>query len=473
VPVPDETPAVDPALLAAPGLKVRWRAATASGGDRRLIRRGDGLAIPSLQTDGLALALLDATSGQELWRTPAPRGVTWSDLSIGETHAVVSGFADERLTASYLRLADGAVVWQRALVGLGEVAVGDDGTGLFAHGDGSCLTRLIDPTTGELLQGAFAGERFHRYPPGGGPHGPDECRRDLRLLGLHAGRPIVEYRDDTSGRMRVGAVDTARGDAGPPRLRWSLELAGRHVGTAQQDDRGAVLWSDDGPLVVVRVDFGSGRVAWRRELARAEGCVEPYRPARVVDGALLIQACGAVERLDPRTGASAWARDVGDAVGALAGETLLDELMVRDREGPIAVQWLAASDGAPQARVTIPAAAHSIALVPGGVLYSERRDGVAGVLGLVAPGGTLAWRRGPLLFGHVAIGPLVATQWVREPNAHALIDPQGGEILGVAQATATVIGPVPGDGRRPALMLARSAKLDEIVAFEVPPAPQG
>ena len=463
------TSAADAALLAAPALTAKWSASISAHPHPVLATVGARQIVVALERNGQAMSARDARDGVEVWKTAAPPNVTWSELPVGRTHAYGVELGGATVA---VRLADGGVAWSER--DLPSLATGRDGTGLSV-GAKTCGTQLVDPASGRRFPAIFPGHVMRYHPMRGEDgtyqdNGHQRCVATLHLLGQRGGSPIAVVEDQQRRGAKLGAIDAS---ARSPAFRWSVAFASPHVFVARIEERGAVVWTEDGDLVVVRVDFGAGNVAWRRALPHREHCAEPRLQVRMVDDALVAQSCNTVMRLDPKTGSPLWSRDVGEAVAALEGETMPpgDYGAFAERgPRPFVVQWLDRAAGTPKARVTIPSGAHDMALARDGALFLERKESVLGVMGMIGLDGAERWRRGPALFGYTPVGRLVVTGSKPAPpgrHDHALIDPRNGDVVGLAPQTNHIVGAIP--ERAPELLLASGE--GALTAFVVPPRP--
>lgn len=460
----------DAVLRDAPALAVKWTAPIKGYAHPALALAGTREVVVALEPSGRAVVARDARSGAEVWRASAPAGVTWHDVGVGKAHAY--GFDQDGVTSA-VRLADGTIAWtQRDLQGL---AIGRDGSGLSVGSKTTCAIQIVDPASGRRFPAGFVGHTL-RYRPMRGPdgnytdNGHQRCVDTVHVLGQRGGATIAVVEDAQLRGAKLGAIDTG---APAPTFRWSVPFTSPHVFVARIEERGAVVWTEESDLVVVRVDFGAGNAAWKRSLPHREHCAEPRRQVRMVDDVLVVQSCNTVMRLDPKTGNPMWSRDVGDAIAALEGESMPPgdyEAFAESGPRPFVVQWLDRATGTPKARATIPSAAHDMALAKDGALFLERKETVLGVMGMIGLDGVERWRRGPALFGYVAVGRFVATGWEREPHGrhdHALLDPRTGDVVGIAPETNHVVGAIP--ERAPELLLASGP--NAVTAFVIPPKP--
>lgn len=471
----------DAELDAAPMLEPQWSASIDVRRIGPLVRVGSKLSVVALAPDGMAVQMLDGLTGAETWRVQADDGHPWSDVDVGRERVIASGSDDASGWANAFTLERGERAWDQS--GLPTDVgweFGNDGVHVLLEKD--CSTRLVDTATGRV-GGVVKGVRawLRPFPPprmrtrekdpyvreGVRTAAFQTCTKWPRIFAGKATLPIVSVFDEATDETRLVAMDP--GAANPPRGgivldRWPLAVA-------RSDDRGAVLWTDEGKeLLVLALEFSPLRIAWKRTFPLEGDGSDTKASVRFAGMVLVAQAGETMMRIHPSTGVTLWTREIGNAVGALEGE-------VSDTDdGPVghlpfhlpisasAVAWLDPKSGATTAQIAIPRGAKPIHLSRDGVLFVDEREHVLGFLGM---DGALKWQRGPCIHDTTIVGHFVmAKRCGRDDGASVLVEQATGNVVGRLPKVESVLGLVPGEHAPSGLVVTTT---NDVVAFSLPP----
>lgn len=474
-------PRADAELDAAPMLESKWSAPIDVRSIGPLVRVGPKLSVVALAPDGMVVRMLDGLTGAETWRAQADAGRPWSDVDVGRERVIASGSDDASGWARAFTLDRGERAWDQS--GLPTDVgweFGNDGVHVLLEKD--CSTRLVDTATGRV-GGVVKGVRawVRPFPPprmrtrekdpyvreGVRTAAFQSCTKWPRVFAGKATLPIVSVFDEATDETRLVAMDP--GAANPPRGgivldRWPLAVA-------RSDDRGAVLWTDEGKeLLVLALEFSPLRIAWKRAFPLEGDGSDTKASVRFAGAALVAQAGETMMRIHPSTGVTLWTREIGNVVGALEGE-------VSDTDdGPVghlpfhlpisasAVAWLDPKSGATTAQIAIPKGAKPIHLSRDGVLFVDEREHVLGFLGM---DGAVKWQRGPCVHDTTVVGHFVmAKRCGRDDGASVLVEQATGNVVGRLPKVESVLGLVPGEHAPSGLVVTTT---NDVVAFSLPP----
>ena len=286
-----------------------------------------GSLVLAVAADQRAVIALDEVSGRVLWRSAAPRGVTWTAVVTRSAGAAPRARSPEPLVLAtgydehgsvLARLGTGgAVRWLRrspALEDFDEVTVAEHGEALKLFSRRRCAAWFLDAESGERRgppgqKLSLSGEMIERWPVhglGGEPH--LSCQNSLTLLAALDGVVVV-----SSFGKRAGLQVLAAGSE----PRWKLPGQGFRLLHAGE---GALVlyWFAAGErAVLARLRAQSGQALWREELGAA--CTDDpiARWPLVVRGAsgeptaVLVQDCERASLYELPSGKRRWSRPTG------------------------------------------------------------------------------------------------------------------------------------------------------------------
>ncbi|MFO0573333.1 MAG: hypothetical protein U1A78_05010 [Polyangia bacterium] len=439
-----------------PAFDVVWAQPTSG---MRPVRSGS--LVLAVAADQRAVLALDEVSGRVLWRSAAPRGVTWTAVVTRPAGAAVRARLPEPLVLAtgydehgsvLARLgAGGAVRWLRrspAIEDFDEVTAAEHGEALKLFSRRRCAAWFLDSESGERRgppgqKLSLSGEMIERWPVhgmGGEPH--LSCQNSLTLLAALDGVVVV-----SSFGKRAGLQVLAAGSE----PRW--KLPGQGFRLLHAGDGALVLyWFAAGErAVLARLRAQTGQALWREELGAA--CADDViaRWPLVVRGAageptaVLVQDCERASLYELPSGKRRWSRPTGGGLVLLTADTTAtagiaaegEELpLFSRRAAELAVRWFTPA-GEPAGAATLPSTTRALTPVPGGlVAHNQALDRVA----MIRSDGRTAWSHDEPFGNSFRIGDRYVVLPSNSPTVQVTIDLATGKTVRLPLDSPFVLG---------------------------------